>query len=132
MRKRRPSLLPLRRRQRLRRRPSSGLGLSRVRQGKPHPETFGELVEIRPRARRADALLQASEDTQRPTVARRVEETRLQLTDLGEDRITQLAELHLVELSRLAPILDHLVTSAGDPDASRLSRPPASASDPVR
>ena len=57
---------------------------------------------------------------------------RLQLTELGEDRIAQLAELHLVELSRLAPILDHLVASAGDPDGSGLSRPPASASDPIQ
>jgi DNA-binding MarR family transcriptional regulator len=47
---------------------------------------------------------------------------RLQLTDLGEDRIAQLTELHVVELSRLAPVLQHLVTST----------PSATASDPAR
>lgn len=57
---------------------------------------------------------------------------RLQLTDRGEDRIAQLAELHLVELSRLAPVLHHLVTSAGDPDAGGLSIPSGTASDPGR
>lgn len=44
---------------------------------------------------------------------------RLQLTDLGENRIAQLTELHVVELSRLAPVLQHLVTSAGDPRPGR-------------
>src|SRR5689334_19229491 len=37
---------------------------------------------------------------------------RLELTELGEDRIAQLAELHLVELKRLAPVLQHLVGAA--------------------
>jgi DNA-binding MarR family transcriptional regulator len=37
---------------------------------------------------------------------------RLELTELGEDRIAQLAELHLVELNRLAPVLQHLVGAA--------------------
>jgi DNA-binding MarR family transcriptional regulator len=36
---------------------------------------------------------------------------RLHLTELGEQRIAQLAELHLVELSRLAPVLQHLLRS---------------------
>src|SRR5689334_23443276 len=36
---------------------------------------------------------------------------RLRLTDLGEERIAQLTQLHLVELSRLAPVLQHLVRS---------------------
>ena len=57
---------------------------------------------------------------------------RLELTELGEDRIAQLAELHLVELSRLAPVLHHLVASAGDPHASGLPIPSATASDPGR
>jgi DNA-binding MarR family transcriptional regulator len=33
---------------------------------------------------------------------------RLRLTDLGEERIAALTELHLAELSRLAPVLRHL------------------------
>ena len=57
---------------------------------------------------------------------------RLQLTYLGEDRIAQLAELHLVELSRLAPVLHHLAASAGGPHASGVSVPSATASDPGR
>jgi DNA-binding MarR family transcriptional regulator len=36
---------------------------------------------------------------------------RLRLTPLGEERIAQLTELHVVELKRLAPVLRHLVTS---------------------
>jgi DNA-binding MarR family transcriptional regulator len=36
---------------------------------------------------------------------------RLRLTALGEERIAQLTELHVVELKRLAPVLRHLVTS---------------------
>ena len=36
---------------------------------------------------------------------------RLHLTELGEQRIAQLTELHLVELSRLAPVLQHLLRS---------------------
>jgi hypothetical protein len=35
---------------------------------------------------------------------------RLALTEIGEDRIARLSELHLAELRRLAPILDHLAT----------------------
>jgi len=35
---------------------------------------------------------------------------RLRLTALGEERIAQLTELHLAELSRLAPVLRHLAT----------------------
>jgi DNA-binding MarR family transcriptional regulator len=33
---------------------------------------------------------------------------RLVLTDTGERRIEQLSELHLIELGRLAPVLEHL------------------------
>jgi DNA-binding MarR family transcriptional regulator len=40
---------------------------------------------------------------------------RLRLTDVGEQRIGQLTELHLVELSRLAPVLNHLVSSNSEP-----------------
>lgn len=37
---------------------------------------------------------------------------RLRLTDSGEQRLSQLTELHLVELARLAPVLAHLVAGA--------------------
>ena len=43
---------------------------------------------------------------------------RLELTELGEDRIAQLAELHLVELNRLAPVLQHLVETRSRERAS--------------
>lgn len=33
---------------------------------------------------------------------------RIVLTGLGEDRIVQLSQLHLAELARLAPLLEHL------------------------
>jgi DNA-binding MarR family transcriptional regulator len=36
---------------------------------------------------------------------------RITLTATGQDRIEQLSELHLGELSRLAPLLRHLTTS---------------------
>ena len=42
---------------------------------------------------------------------RRTRGSRLRLTALGEERIAELTELHLVELSRLAPVLRHLVMS---------------------
>jgi DNA-binding MarR family transcriptional regulator len=42
---------------------------------------------------------------------------RLQLTALGEQRLAQLSELHLAELSRLAPLLQHLVA-----EPARLTR----------
>jgi DNA-binding MarR family transcriptional regulator len=40
---------------------------------------------------------------------------RLRLTELGEERIAQLSQLHLAELARLAPLLRHL----SDPDMAR-------------
>jgi DNA-binding MarR family transcriptional regulator len=43
---------------------------------------------------------------------------RLNLTELGEQRIAQLTQLHLAELARLAPVLAHLVAepaAAEDP-----------------
>ncbi|WP_405497023.1 MarR family winged helix-turn-helix transcriptional regulator [Nocardia sp. NBC_00511] len=36
---------------------------------------------------------------------------RLEVTQLGEERIEALSELHLEELGRLAPILDHLAAN---------------------
>lgn len=40
---------------------------------------------------------------------------RITLTEAGEDRIERLSELHLTELSRLAPILDHLAAVTDEP-----------------
>jgi DNA-binding MarR family transcriptional regulator len=34
---------------------------------------------------------------------------RLRLTEVGEQRIAALSELHLTELRRLAPVLEHLI-----------------------
>lgn len=40
---------------------------------------------------------------------------RLRLTEVGEQRIAALSELHLTELRRLAPALEHLIDpAAGD------------------
>ncbi len=39
---------------------------------------------------------------------------RLALTPLGEERIGQLSELHLIELNRLAPVLEHLSAYGAD------------------
>ncbi len=44
---------------------------------------------------------------------------RLRLTDLGERRIAQLTEVHIAELARLAPTLQHLVEEAAEWDPSR-------------
>jgi DNA-binding MarR family transcriptional regulator len=70
------------------------------------------VVGLVDRAERAGLLRRVRDDADARAV-------RLQLTDLGEDRIAQLTELHVVELSRLAPVLQHLVTSAGDPRPAR-------------
>jgi DNA-binding MarR family transcriptional regulator len=43
---------------------------------------------------------------------------RLQLTELGEERIAQLSQLHLAELARLAPLLTHLTDPELVKDAS--------------
>lgn len=67
------------------------------------------VVGLADRAERA-GLLQRTRDA---TDARLV---RLTLTELGEQRIAALTELHLVELARLAPVLQHLVTA--DPATS--------------
>src|ERR1700754_1467614 len=40
---------------------------------------------------------------------------RITLTEAGADRIERLSELPLPELSRLAPILDHLATVTDEP-----------------
>jgi DNA-binding MarR family transcriptional regulator len=39
---------------------------------------------------------------------------RLILTELGEERIAQLTQLHLAELARLAPVLQYLLTEPSD------------------
>ena len=57
---------------------------------------------------------------------------RLQLTELGEHRISQLTELHLVELARLAPVLQHLVSSASDDHVDGAPQPSAIVGDPAR
>ena len=48
---------------------------------------------------------------------------RLTLSPLGEDRIARLSELHLAELARLAPLLDHLVGDALDRADGQSSMP---------
>jgi DNA-binding MarR family transcriptional regulator len=44
---------------------------------------------------------------------------RLRLTEVGEERIAQLSQLHLAELARLGPVLQHLLghSAAGGEDA---------------
>ena len=42
---------------------------------------------------------------------------RLRLTDQGERRIADLTTVHVRELARLAPLLDHLVNAAKEGDA---------------
>jgi DNA-binding MarR family transcriptional regulator len=42
---------------------------------------------------------------------------RLELTALGQDRVAALSELHLAELSRLAPVLEHLLPHGVDVSA---------------
>jgi DNA-binding MarR family transcriptional regulator len=44
---------------------------------------------------------------------------RLRLTPLGAARIEQLTEVHIAELSRLAPMLQHLVDEAAETDVAR-------------
>jgi DNA-binding MarR family transcriptional regulator len=84
--------------------------------GDPDGPTISEAAEyLNTRHHSAVGLVDRAE---RAGLLRRVRDgsdaraVRLQLTDLGEDRIAQLAELHLVELNRLAPVLQHLVGAA--------------------
>jgi DNA-binding MarR family transcriptional regulator len=44
---------------------------------------------------------------------------RLRLTALGAARIEQLTEVHIAELARLAPMLQHLVDEAAETDVAR-------------
>ncbi len=48
---------------------------------------------------------------------------RLQLTEAGEQRIAQLTAVHLTELARMAPVLQHLVSHS--PDGTDPDRPAA-------
>lgn len=43
---------------------------------------------------------------------------RLRLTDLGEQRIAQLTQLHLDELAQLEPLLRHVVAGSEEPRGS--------------
>jgi DNA-binding MarR family transcriptional regulator len=61
------------------------------------------VVGLVDRAEAAGLLHRARDDADARAV-------RLQLTALGEHRLAQLSELHLAELRRLAPILQHLLT----------------------
>jgi len=85
--------------------------------GDPDGPTISEAAEyLNTRHHSAVGLVDRAE---RAGLLRRVRDgsdarvVRLELTELGEDRIAQLAELHLVELNRLAPVLQHLVGAAG-------------------
>lgn len=64
------------------------------------------VVGLADRAERAGLLQRVRDDADARVV-------RLRLTDLGEARIAALSELHLAELSRLAPVLALLVTGEG-------------------
>jgi len=84
--------------------------------GNPDGPTISEAAEyLNTRHHSAVGLVDRAE---RGGLLRRVRDgsdaraVRLQLTEPGEDRIAQLAELHLVELNRLAPVLQHLVGAA--------------------
>ncbi|HEY1968306.1 MAG TPA: helix-turn-helix domain-containing protein [Pseudonocardia sp.] len=47
---------------------------------------------------------------------------RLRLTDLAEQRIAALSQLHIAELGRLAPILEHLIAEpVAPPQQGRLA-----------
>lgn len=46
---------------------------------------------------------------------------RIELTALGEERLAQLTTMHIAELRRLAPILDHLVADSTDAAAPQAS-----------
>jgi DNA-binding MarR family transcriptional regulator len=90
----------------------------------PHGPTIGEAAEylntrhhsvvgLTNRAERAGLLRRTRDGSDARVV-------RLQLTDQGEERIAQLSELHVAELQRLAPVLQHLLAS-GDANADGLS-----------
>lgn len=90
--------------------------------GGTQPPTIGEIadalllrhhsaVELINRAQ-AGGLIERQRDTDDARVV------RLHLTDLGEQRLGQLTELHLSELQQLAPLLTHAV------DGSRLEHGP--------
>jgi DNA-binding MarR family transcriptional regulator len=49
--------------------------------------------------------------------------TRVRLTADGEQRLGQLAAIHLDELQRLAPILDQLVAHSASPALNRQAQP---------
>lgn len=88
--------------------------------GHPDPEgpTIGEAAEyLNTRHHSVVGLVDRAE---RAGVLRRDRDlddarvVRLRLTALGEERIAQLTELHVAELARLAPVLQHLVAHGAD------------------
>jgi hypothetical protein len=58
--------------------------------------------------------------------------TRVRLTAHGEQRLSQLAAAHLVELKRLAPILDHLAAEPAIPGTPLPGPPDRQAAAPAR
>jgi DNA-binding MarR family transcriptional regulator len=92
---------------------------------KGHPDgrgpTMSEIAEyLTVRHHSAVGLVDRAEGAGLVTRVRDADDSRavrLALTELGEQRIGELSELHLAELGRLAPILDHL---AGHEDAASL------------
>lgn len=74
-------------------------------------------VELVDRAATAGLLERSRDDGDARVV-------RLELTPLGAERIAQLTALHLEEMRRLAPFLDHLTKGldGGDPPTSQATR----------
>lgn len=66
------------------------------------------VVGLIDRAEQADLLRRRRDDQDGRVV-------RLALTAAGEDRIARLSRLHLDELARLAPLLEHLVDGGDRP-----------------
>ncbi len=86
--------------------------------GHPDPQgpTIGEVADyLNTRHHSVVGLVDRTERL--GVVCRRREDTdarvvRLQLTDAGEARIARLTAVHLTELARLAPVLQHLVNQS--------------------
>jgi DNA-binding MarR family transcriptional regulator len=65
------------------------------------------VVGLVDRAERAGLLWRSRDESDGRAV-------RLVLTELGEERIAQLTQLHLAELARLAPVLQYLLAEPSD------------------
>lgn len=79
---------------------------------RPTDRDYANLLRFRTELRRFDAWSHELGVLSRERDAEDARVVRLRLTELGGRRIDQLTQVHIAELARLAPTLQHVVEEA--------------------